>query len=171
MSKLGSFYRIDDPDLIKQIDAFFAVTRQFDEQVKVLCDTYGVEHYVSYNSVLGGIGFCHLIAEKDQVIDEKKWRVLKHKNPRYKILKPRRSNKAFCAEYDALVPKKVDYRPLINLVIHPTDRRHLLGFGYKHRDGQPFYLDTAFKPCDGAIEVVASEYRNAYEDEEQEQST
>ena len=52
MSKSGSFYRIDDPDLIKQIDAFFAVTRQFDEQVKVLCDTYGVEPYRDWETLL-----------------------------------------------------------------------------------------------------------------------
>ncbi len=166
MSKANCFYRIDDPALLKQIDAFFELTRQFDLQVKKLCQTYGVEHYSGYNSVLGGIGFHYLIAEKDQPIDETKWRVLKHKNRNYKIIKPKRSNKEFCAEFDALVPKDVSYRPLIELIIDPAERSWMLSLGYKHKPGQPFYFEASPKPCAQAIEVVASEYLSAYEEAE-----
>ncbi len=165
MSKANCFYRIDDPILLQQIDAFFEVTRQFDIQVKKLCETYGVEHYSGYNSVLGGIGFHYLIAKKDMPIDETKWRVLKHKSSYYKIIKPKRKNKGFCAEFDALVPKNVSYSPLIELIIDPAERSWMLSFGYKHKSGQPFYFETALKPCAQAVEVVASEYLTAYEDE------
>lgn len=169
MSKLGNYYRIDDPQVLKQIDAFFEGVRQFRDQMKILCETYGVDNYSSFNSINSGIDFCHLVAEKDHPVDETKFRVLKHKDPKFKIIRPRRSNKAFCAEFEALVPKKISYRPLIELLVAKEFCGWMPGIGYKYRPGQPFYFTTAARPLEHAIEVVASEYRDAYKDEEQEE--
>lgn len=165
MSKANCYYRIDDAETLKQIDAFFDRCNQFHDQVRALCETYGVATYSRSDSVFGGLQFHHLIAERDQEIDETKFRTSQNKDRRYKNLKPKRSNKAFCAEFDALVPKSISYDELSALILDgATTWRDLFprSYGYRYRKGQPFYFETTLTPCAHAVEVVGSEYLNAY---------
>lgn len=171
MSKANCYYRIDDAETLAKIDAFFEKRDQFHDQVKALCETYGVESYSRSDSVFGGLQFHHLIAERDQEIDETKFRTSKNKDRRYKNLKPKRTNKEFCAEYDALVPKPVSYDELTALILggNPSWRDIFpRSYGYRYRKGHPFYFETTLTPCAHAVEVVGSEYLNAYKDQDDE---
>lgn len=159
------YYRIDNPELLAKIDAFFELRDKFHAQVKVLCQTYGVENYSGHDSIFHGLEFNYLIAPADQVIDDTKFRTSKNKDRRYKNLKAKRTNKEFCAEYDALVPKSVSYDELTTLILVGVNHwRDMFptSYGYRYRKGQPFYFQTTLTPCSQAVEVVASEYHGAH---------
>lgn len=156
MSKSSCFYRIDDPALLQQIDAFFGKVHQFNGQVKALCEAYDVEHYRSFNSILSGIEFCYLLAKADQQVDETKFKVSKPKGG-YKVIQPRKGNKVFYAEFKKLVPAPIDYKELTDLLVQSWGGR-MPSLGYKHRPGEYFYFTFKGVPTDKAIEVVASEY-------------
>jgi len=91
-------YRIDSPEVLQKIDAFFEKIRNFDNQVYKLCEAHGVKNYSSYDSILAGKGFSYLIAKKDHEVDLNCFRVLKHKDSAFKILKPKKSNIALSAK-------------------------------------------------------------------------
>ena len=166
MSKANCFYRIDDAETIKAIDAFFDRRDQFHKQVNALCEMCGVKHYSSSDSIMWGLDFHNLVADQDQEIDENKFRVTKNKNSRsFKNIKPKRSNKEFCAEFDAVAPKSVPYDDLTGLILDGVKSfRDLIprSYGYRYRKGQPFYFETTLTPCSHAVEVVGSEYLSAY---------
>lgn len=173
MSKANCYYRIDDAETLKQIDAFFDKRSAFFDQLGVLCEKYGVKHYSSTDSVVWGLEFHCLVADKDQEIDQSKFRVTKNKQNSwsYKNITPKRSNKEFCAEYDGLKPKKVPYDDLTALILEGVESfRDLFprSYGYRYRKGQPFYFETTLAPCAHAVEVVGSEYLNAYKDQDDE---
>lgn len=172
MEKLPSYYyRIDNPELLAKIDAFFERVRAFDAQVKTLCQAHGVEHYRSFNSVMSGIEFSCLLAESDQQVDETKFKVSKPKNG-FKDIRPRKANKEFYVEFEKMVPKSINYKDLTDLIVKKWGQR-FPSLGYRHRAGEFFYFTTKGVPVDEAVEVVASEYHGAHggDDEEPEQSS
>lgn len=169
MSDTSSFYRIDDPELLAKIDAFFEKVRQFNAQVKTLCETYGVEHYRSFNLIRTCIEFCCLLAEEDQKVDLSKFKVNKPKQG-YKEIRPRKANKEFCAEFEALVPKSISYKDLTDLlVIEWHGKWGIPLMGYHHKAGKSFYFTFKGKPVPQAIEVVASEYHSKNQDDEEDE--
>lgn len=172
MEKLPSYYyRIDNPELLAKIDAFFERVRAFDAQVKTLCEANGVEHYRSFNSVMSGIEFLYLLAKSDQQVDETKFKVGKPKGG-YKVIQPRKGNKEFYAEFKRMVPESIDYKVLTALIVKSWGNG-MPSLGYRHRAGEFFYFTTKGVPVDEAVEVVASEYHGAHggDDEDPEQST
>ena len=161
MEKLPSYYyRIDNPELLVKIDAFFARVRAFDAQVKTLCETNGVENYRSFNSVLSGIEFYVLLAKADQQVDETKFKVSKPKGG-YKMIQPRKGNKEFYTEFKNLVPKSINYKDLTDLIVKSWGNG-MPSLGYRHRAGEFFYFTFKGVPVDEAVEVVASEYHGAH---------
>ena len=161
MSGSTSYYRIDDPETLKKIEAYFDKRSAFQDQVSTLCEKYGVEHYSSFDSSLHGLEFRVLLAHKDQEIDLSKWKTSKHKNRNFVEIRPRRSNKEFCAEYDALVPQTVPSDELNKLIIDDQDA-YLITYGYAHKPGHPFYFETRHKTTAVAVEVLASEYQSEF---------
>lgn len=166
MRRASCFYRIDNTEVLAEIDAFFERLSQFDIQVKELCKNFNVEHYSHSDHVVFGRSFNYLIAEKDQVIDETKFRVLKHTNPKYKILKPKKGNKKFSDEFNGMVPKNVSYDDLTKIILTEVPK-NLFSYGFRHKNGQPFYFETSYPVCEHAVEVVSSEYLTAHKEEQE----
>ena len=161
MEKLPSYYyRIDNPELLVKIDAFFKQVHDFNERMKILCNMYGVENYRSFNSILGGIEFCVLLADANQQVDKTKFKVSKPKNG-FKEIRPRKANKEFYTEFKNLVPESINYKDLTDLIVKSWGNG-MPSLGYRHRAGEFFYFTFKGVPVDEAVEVVVSEYHGAH---------
>lgn len=168
MKQQNSFYRIDAATALEAIDAFFAKRDQFDNEVLALCEKFGAPMFSSSDSILGGLRFHHMVVPTTSVVDATKFKTSRNHDRSYLNIMPRKANKEFYAEFEQMLPKPVPYDDLSRIILDgECEIRHMIisGYGYRYRKGQPFYFSTSLPPSKLAIEVVASEYNNAYNDE------
>ena len=151
-----SYYKIEDAEALAKIDAFMAKRNALYDQIKVICEKYGFELHQTHDSIQFGIQFYNMVANPDAEIDKTLWKTRKQKNG-YLCLSPRATAKQHKAEYDALVPKSVDYSELTKLLIK-DDLPWNKSYGYTYKKGEYFKFETSLAVSPLAIEILGSEY-------------
>lgn len=165
MTKQTCFYKIEDAETLAKIDEFLAKRDQFFKAVKKMCDLYGFDHYSASDSIQTGIRFFGILANpKTENIDLKLWKTSKHKTG-YLRLEPRATAKSHKTEYLSMVPKKLEYTELNELILAEEVMPWGIGYGYTYKKGQYFMFETSLHVLDVAIEIIGSEYSKVFSGE------
>ncbi|WFD61226.1 hypothetical protein [Acinetobacter phage XC1] len=150
------FYKIECKETLAKIDDFMEKRNELYNQVKLICEKYGFELHQTHDSIQFGIKFYNMVANPNSEIDKKLWKTRKQKNG-YLCLLPRATAKEHKKEYEALIPKQVDYTELTKLLIKdelPWNK----SYGYRYKKGGYFMFETSLPVADTAIEILGSEY-------------
>ena len=150
------FYKVNCKETLSLIDAFMEKRNALYDQVKLICEKYGFEMHQTHDSIQFGIQFYNMVASSDDEIDKSLWKTRKQKNG-YLCLLPRATAKEHKREYDAIIPKRVDYSELTRLLIKdelPWNK----SYGYRYKKGEYFMFETSLPVTDIAIEILGSEY-------------
>lgn len=163
-----AFYKVEDKNLLAQVDEFFNERQKFVEGVIKFSKDCGLDYYSHTDHLYFGLEFHYLgeLAFNKESIDKSKWiigRTIKEANPPIIVLKPKKSNKEFHKFYSENVPKETfSYKPLLKLIIKED---YCLfqrgGIGYTYRKGEFLLIEMSearYTPCDGVVEILSSEY-------------
>lgn len=160
------YYKIDDPETLTKIHAFFAKRDEFYSRVKELCEKYGFKYHRTTDSIIFGIKFHSLgFDPKDQVINESLWKVSKNKNSHILNVQPRATAKAHKEEYLKLIPEKLEYKELNKIILADGVDIGLRSYGYRYRKDGIFMFETSLKVASTAIEILGSEYRKEIDED------
>lgn len=160
MSKTNSYYKIEDAETLRKIDAFMDKRDAFYEQVKKLCEHYGFEMHQTHDSIQNGIRFFNMSADPKAEIDKTKWKTSKHKSGYLSVL-PRATAKEHKAQYDAMKPKSITYDELNEIILDEGVLPWGSAYGLSWKKGEYFKFETSLKVVPVAIEILGSEYRKA----------
>lgn len=159
MSERISYYKIVDPEALAKIDAFFDKRDAVYKQISAMCEKYGFEHHVTHDSIRNGIIFWNMSADPEkEVVDKKLWKISRHSKSGFLNVLPRATAKAHKAEYDAMIPNRLDYKELNEIILGEGVVPWLKSYGYSWKKGEYFKFTTSLDVSPLAVEILGSEY-------------
>ena len=159
MSDRVSYYKVECPDALEKISAFFEKRENVYEKVRALCERYGFEHHVTHDSIQHGVWFWNMSADPNmEQIDKTIWKTSTHSKSGFLNILPRATAKKHKAEYDSMLPKRLDYKELNEIILKDGVVPWSKAYGYKWRKGELFMFETSLPVSSVAIEILGSEY-------------
>lgn len=159
MSDRVSYYKVECPEALAKISAFFEKRDEIYKQIGAICEKYGFEHHITHDSIQNGIMFLNMSADpKKETVDKKLWKTSKHNRSGFLNVLPRAAAKKHKAEYDSMLPKRLDYKELNEIILKGCVAPWSKAYGYKWKKGESFMFETTLAVSSVAIEIFGSEY-------------
>lgn len=159
MSDRVSYYKVECPEALAKINAFFEKRDEIYKQIGAICEKYGFEHHITHDSIQNGIMFLNMSADPEkETVDKKLWKTSKHNRSGFLNVLPRATAKAHKSEYEAMRPQRMHYTDLNKIILGADVSPWSKAYGYKWRKGEPFMFETSLPVSSVAIEILGSEY-------------